>query len=76
VHQPRQSKSKCGHCRENQTPANRAANGPAVSLGFARHASDIQVHDFKRVVLDEFAARFHVFAHQRGENIFGGHGIL
>src|SRR6516164_11204142 len=38
--------------------------------------SNVQVHDFERVVLDEFAARFHVFAHQRGENVFCRDGVF
>ncbi len=41
-----------------------------------RRNLNIQVDDFEGVFLDEFAARFDVFAHERGENILGGDGIL
>jgi len=37
---------------------------------------NIEVHDLESVFFDELAARLDVFAHKRGENIFGGHGIL
>src|SRR6266487_1388678 len=42
----------------------------------AEPISNIQIHDFQRVVLDELAARFDVFAHERRENIFSRDGIL
>src|SRR5947207_11523538 len=37
---------------------------------------DIQVHHFQRVVLDELTARFHVFSHKGGENIFCRNGVF
>src|SRR5882762_5821003 len=40
------------------------------------YSSDIEVYDFEGVVLDELAARFDVFTHQRGENVFGRDGVL
>src|SRR5712691_9962435 len=42
----------------------------------AEPISNIQIHDFEGVVLDELAARFDVFSHERRENIFSRDGIL
>src|SRR5689334_5305218 len=39
-------------------------------------SSNIQVHDFERIVLNELAARLDVFTHQRRENIFRCHRIF
>src|ERR1017187_1131840 len=37
---------------------------------YALHELDIQILHVERVVFDEFSTRFHVFAHQRGEDSF------
>ena len=37
---------------------------------------NIQIDDFEGVILDEFAARLDVFAHQGRENVFGRDGIF
>src|SRR5260370_41431086 len=41
-----------------------------------RYKLDIQVHDFESVFLDELAARFDVFSHQRSKDVFGGDGVF
>jgi len=75
---PRQPVSRYSDRGEEQSPA----HGVALrSLAGVRHQlcaieSNVQIDDFKRVFFDEFATRFHVFAHQRGEDNFGGNGIL
>src|SRR6267154_2098017 len=46
----------------------RLANRPA--------ASDIQVHDFQRVVFNKLAACFHVFTHQRRKNVFRRNSVF
>ena len=37
---------------------------------------DIQILDVQRVVLDEFAADFHILAHQGRENLLGFQGVF
>jgi hypothetical protein len=44
--------------------------------GSSRQRLDIQIRHLQRVLLDEFAARLNRIAHQRGENVVGGHRIL
>jgi hypothetical protein len=41
-----------------------------------RRLLNVEIHDFERVVFDELAARFDIFAHQRGENILGSYRVL
>ena len=76
MHQPRQPESKGRDRREDKTPANRAANGSVAGFGIVRHASDIQVHDFQRVVLDELAPRLNILAHQCRKNVLGGDRVF
>src|SRR5256885_1723815 len=76
MHQARQPESKGGDRSQKQTPANRAANGAGLGFGIERHALNIQVHDFQRVVFDELAARFDIFTHKCRENIFCGNGVF
>src|SRR6201998_2080981 len=40
------------------------------------YSLDIEIYYFESVVFDEFAARFDVFTHERGENIFCGDGVF
>src|SRR6266699_3758736 len=42
----------------------------------AEPISNIQIHDFQGVVLDELAPRFDVFSHERRENIFSRDGVF
>src|SRR6202522_977106 len=62
--------------RENRSSSFRAA--PAVSsIPVDRSPElDIQVDDVEGVFFYEFAALFDVFAHEGGENCFGGDGIF
>src|SRR5580658_6168314 len=62
--------------RENQSSSFRAA--PAVSSKPVDSSPelDIQVDDVEGVFFYELAALFDVFAHQGGENRFGGYGVL
>src|SRR3974390_2550877 len=58
----------------------KAARLPDLTTGTAegaeRRASNVQIHHVKCIVLDEFAALFDVFTHERGEDFLGGNGIF
>src|SRR5262245_29582980 len=64
MHDAGQAESNRRHTCQQKSPAYSVANRRRTSSGLKRHASNIQVHDFERVVFDELAARFDVFAHQ------------
>src|SRR6266481_2091159 len=74
----RQPIPRYSHSGEKQSPAHGVAcrSSPGFRRQFCAIESNIQVDDFQGVFLDEFPPRFHVFAHERRENIFGGDSIF
>src|SRR5207245_244880 len=75
----REAESRNGNRGQEQTPADGVASGSRSDFCHRRSSTakaDVQVHDLERIVLDEFAARFHVFAHQRRENVFCRDGVF
>jgi hypothetical protein len=54
----------------------RAAERAQVPTTFIANASDVDVARVQRIALDEGAARLDVVAHERGEYLVGGDGIV
>jgi hypothetical protein len=70
------TKTGRGDGGQQQAPADRVAKGAGLRVGLHRHASNIQVHDFQRIVFDEFAPRLDVFTHERSKNVFRRDRVL
>ena len=51
------------------------SHGP-LEIDSTAYGSDVEVLDLECVFLDELAARFNIVAHEGGEQVVGGSGIL
>src|ERR1039458_9679147 len=66
-----------GRPATSRTAHNRGIFGSASSVvGLPLSTKDVEIHDRECILLDELSPRLDLIAHQRGEDLVGGHGVL